>query len=268
MLISHEVPISLLETSKQFNDYDYCLLHLTYDFSEYKEFYINSIKNGRKVLLDNSLFELGDALTNEQLAQGVLDIKPTWYVIPDCLNNCNKTIERFQSFKKDYPDLPGLAIGVVQGSTIDELIECYKYMSKYADKIAIPFDSKGFECLSNSEDKLEKWCEGRPRFIKLLIDRKIWNYNKPHHLLGCSYAKEFSHDIYNNLNIESVDTSNPVVAGICDLKYEKNGLKTKPSIKLCDLITYAPSQKQLDLIKYNVNSFKEIFKNYEMDRIF
>ena len=28
MLISHEVPIELLEKSLEFNDYDYCLLHL------------------------------------------------------------------------------------------------------------------------------------------------------------------------------------------------------------------------------------------------
>lgn len=268
MLVSHEVPISLLETSKQFNDYDYCLLHLTYDFSEYRKFYIDSVKNGRKVLLDNSLFELGDSLTNVQLAQGVLDINPTWYVVPDCLNNCDETINRFKSFKKDYPNLPGLAIGVVQGSTLDELVKCYKYMSKYADKIAIPFDSKGFGDLVYNKDILEQWCQGRYLFIKHLIDNKIWNHNKPHHLLGCSYAKEFSNNIYNNLNIESVDTSNPVVAGICNLKYEKNGLKTKPSVKLCDLITCVPSQKQLELINYNVYKFKEIFKYYEMDNFF
>ena len=84
MLISHEIPLSLMEESKQFNDYDYCLLHLTYENEQYRQFYIDSIKNGRRVLLDNSLFELQDALTNDQLAAGVLDLRPTWYVVPDC----------------------------------------------------------------------------------------------------------------------------------------------------------------------------------------
>lgn len=258
MKISHEVPIDLLEKSKKFNDYDYCLLHLTYSHPQYKQFYIDSIKEGRRVLLDNSLFELGDALTNEQLAQGVRDIKPTWYVVPDCLNDCEKTIERFRKFKETYTDLPGLSIGVVQGSTIDELIECYKYMSENAHKIAIPFDSKGFECLSNSEDKLEKWCEGRPKFIKLLMDRGVWNFNKAHHLLGCSYAREFSNEIYTCLNVESVDTSNPVVAGLKGLIYTSNGLYTKPSVKLCELIDADVSDQQLSLIYYNVEKFREI----------
>ena len=63
MLVSHEVPISLLKYSQNFNDYDYCLLHLTYDHQEYKNYYIDAIKKGRKVLLDNSLFELGDSLS-------------------------------------------------------------------------------------------------------------------------------------------------------------------------------------------------------------
>ena len=50
MLVSHEVPISLLKYSQNFNDYDYCLLHLTYDHQEYKNYYIDAIKKGRKVL--------------------------------------------------------------------------------------------------------------------------------------------------------------------------------------------------------------------------
>ena len=38
MQISHEVPISLLKKSKDFNDYDYCLLHLL-EKPEYKKYY-------------------------------------------------------------------------------------------------------------------------------------------------------------------------------------------------------------------------------------
>lgn len=255
MLISHEVPISLLEKSKKFNDYDYCLLHLTYEYPEYRKFYKDS---NRKVLLDNSLFELGDSLSNEELAKGVLNINPTWYVIPDCLNNTSKTIERFRSFIKDYPSLPGLKIGVVQGKTLKGLIRCYKYMSKYADKIAIPFDCKGFSYLINTGNKLRDWMIGRRAFIRYLVISGIWNFKKPHHLLGCSLAEEFYGYDWNKLNIESLDTSNPIVAGLEGLRYEDRGLSEKPSVKLCELINISINNKEEELIDYNIKKFKEI----------
>lgn len=259
MLISHEVPIDLLERSKCFNDYDYCLLHLTYEHPEYREFYRNS---NRRVLLDNSLFELGDALTNQQLADGVRDINPTWYVIPDCLNDKNTTIDRFESFKRDFPDLPGRAIGVAQGATVSDLVDCYVYMSMYADKIAIPFDSKAFdEYMPDEKNPLVRWCNGRQAFIKELIDRDLWDYTKPHHLLGCSFATEFGNPLYKKLKIESVDTSNPIVAAICGKEYKGTlGLSDKPSVKLCDLITTkVPRCSKLEeLIDYNVEQFRRI----------
>lgn len=258
MLISHEVPLSLLKESKKFNDYDYCLLHLTYIDKNYKDFYIDSIKSGRKVLLDNSLFELQDALSGDQLAKGVLDIRPTWYVVPDCLHNKDITIERFESFKKTYSDLPGLKIGVAQGSTVAEITDCYKYMSENADKIAIPFDSKAFESYTGYVDTLERWCVGRQMFIQHLVDKGIWNQEKPHHLLGCSYAREFSNRLYRNISIESCDTSNPIVTGIKHLKYEQDGLDVKPSTRLCDLLYHKLTKDEIENVKYNITTFRRI----------
>lgn len=258
MLISHEVPISLLQKSKKFNDYDYCLLHLTYSNPEYRQYYMDAIKSGRQVLLDNGLFELGDALTNKQLAAGVVDIKPTWYVIPDCLHDTKTTIKRFEDFKRDYKDLPGMCIGVVQGSTINELIYCYQFMSEHADKIAIPFDSKAFESYTKCDDILERWCIGRQLFVQHLVDTGLWNDLKPHHLLGCSYAKEFANTLYGNISIETVDTSNPVVAGIKHLVYGEDGLTCKPSVKLCDLLGHEVTVYEQAIIEHNVKTFRGI----------
>ena len=258
MLVSHEVPLSLLNESRKFNDYDYCLLHLTYQYPQYKQFYIDSLKKGRKVLLDNSAYELGDALTNDQLANGVLDIKPTWYIIPDCLNDKDVTINRFENFIKDYKDLPGLKIGVVQGDNLKELKECYKYMSEKADKIAIPFASKGFECYFPLVDIDERHCCGRQMFIYELLRDGLWNKDKPHHLLGCSLAKEFLNLNYP-LYIESIDTSNPIIAGMLDLTYEdKRGINHKPSIKMCDFMEYDFSESQLRLVKSNIIKFHKM----------
>lgn len=261
--VSHEIPISYLEKSKSFNDYDYCLVHLTYERPEYQAFYEQSLREGRKVLLDNSLFELETMFDAEKFVEKIKEINSInssnfEFVVPDALHEMEATINSFESFKNRFTNLPGKYIGVVQGKTVKEMLECYKYMSNHADKIAIPFDSKAFEELYPSNDKLESWCEGRQAFISTLVKRDLWNNDKPHHLLGCSYAKEFSYKLYNLISIESIDTSNPVVAGIKGLRYSVNGLHEKPSIKLCDLIDYQISDKEAALIDYNVAKFKDI----------
>lgn len=257
MKIAHEVPTAVLHLSRQFNDYDYCLLHLTFEDKEYEQFYINSVKSGREVLLDNSLFELGDSLSQEVMIEGIRRINPKWYVVPDCLNDKEETIRRFESWKNTAGDVCGLKIGVVQGKTIDELIDCYKYMSENADKIAIPFDSKAFET-DKEGNVLKKWSEGRKSFVKLLVDKGIWNHKKPHHLLGCSLAEEFTEPLYRSISIESIDTSNPVVAGCLGIRYHEKGLDYKPKIKLCELAHIKPSTYQIECILHNVKTFRRL----------
>lgn len=264
MQISHEVPLSVLYESESFNDYDYCLLHLTYEYEEYKKYYQEASRKGRRVLLDNSIFELGNALTLEEVARGVEEIKPTWVVVPDCLDDKDTTIQRFKEWEDKYSYLDVLTIGVVQGSTVEELIECYLFMSEHADKIALSFDSKAYSQLINSIQELKgtptlkQWCLGRQLFIRKLVDEDLWNYYKPHHLLGCSLAAEFSNSLYNKLNIETIDTSNPVVAAIHNQRYGIHGLTTKPSTKLCDLITHVFDSYEKRLMEYNIQMFRYI----------
>ena len=179
---------------------------------------------------------------------------------PDSLQNAYETLTNFNNFTKEYTNLPGLKIGVVQGRTWNELFQCYQYISESADYVAISFDYDYYLTTgeSTTNDKLEFWCSGRQRFIDQLIDRGVFRFDKPHHLLGCSLAREFKHYV-DNPAIRSVDTSNPVVAGLHNLKYNGDlGLKTKPSTKLADLIDSVPTEDQMAIINYNVNKFKEI----------
>ena len=41
MKVSHEVPISFLDISPEFNDYDYCLPHFLDQYPEYEEYFRN-----------------------------------------------------------------------------------------------------------------------------------------------------------------------------------------------------------------------------------
>lgn len=260
ILISHEVPQCLLEKSLQFNDYNYCLVHLCETHPIYKEFYKKSRVNGLDLLLDNSIFELGKAFDPAKFANYIQELQPSYYVIPDSLENKDETIQSYKNFVRDYDNLNGAKIGVVQGKTFNELVECYKFMSDNADYIALSFDLSFYQYIGTGNTKLERQCSGRIRFIETLYHECIINHDKPHHLLGCSLAKEFRYYTKNGFSfIRSCDTSNPVVSGMLGITYSGEfGLQTKPSIKLADMIDRTVTDQEFHNIRYNVLNFKKI----------
>lgn len=264
MLVSHETPISFLDQSRSYNDFDYALVHLFETHPEYYAFFKSSLSMGREVLLDNSIFELKEAFNPEKYAEYVSELNPTYFIVPDVLEDSAATIESYEKFKANYSgDLIGMWIGAVQGKTYQDIVECYRYMSQNADYIAISFDFSWYQQIGYSQSsnphlsKLEKMCTGRQKLIKMLQEDGIWNYKKPHHLLGNSLPQEML--FYKNMpSIRSVDTSNPIIAGIHGIRYIKNyGVSEKPSVKLADLIDYEITIEQQTDILYNVQEYKK-----------
>ena len=261
--VSHESPLSLLEDSTKFNDYQYCLVHLMEEQDMYREWftykYRSLVPNG-EILLDNSIFELGESFNPDRYAHWANEIKPNYYIVPDVLEDGYATILQYEQFTKKYPDLPGLAIGVVQGKTWQEVIDCYQFMSNNADYIAISFDFSMYNVTGVGENRLQLCSTGRQQLVKRLIDEGLWNFSKPHHLLGCSLATEFKWYRQNNIyNIRSVDTSNPVMVGYEGEYYNDNlGVNWKPTKKLFEHIEAPTSDTELEAIKYNTEMFDRI----------
>ena len=268
MLVSHESPIAILEESKSYNDYDYALVHLFETYPEYYNFFKCSLAAGREVLLDNSIFELGESFDPKKYIKYITELNPTFYIVPDVLENAQATMSSwnkfFLNFKVDLEDRT--SIGVVQGNTYQELVECYKFMADNADYIAISFDYSWYNKIAYSKrpgrlGHLDRWCAGRPHLIQRLVDDGIWDNTKPHHLLGASLAREFKTyiPVASELNIRSLDTSNPVVAGLLGHRYMANqGLNHKPSQMLADMIATQPDLDQMDDIIFNTKQFKNI----------
>lgn len=269
MKVSHESPISLLEISHLYNDFDYALVHLFETHPAYKQYFksAKSIYN-REVLLDNSIFELGKSFDSDKYIKEILWLEPNMFIVPDVLEESRDTIESYKKWRQEGKidhiknSFPVRSIGAIQGKTWQELISCYKFMSENADMIAISFDFSYYHITGEGWNPLERFCSGRKRFIDQLIDSGIWDWSKPHHLLGCSLAKEFRYYVDNNIhNIVSCDTSNPIVAAINNLKYDADyGLPIKPSVKLADLIDHQFTPDQLELAKYNTTMFKKIIR--------
>ena len=255
--IAHEAPLSIMKKVRERTDFCYALVHLFEENLEYLQFFKESLLLGREVILDNSIFELGEAFDSERFAYWIKELKPTKYIIPDVLEDGEKTVNNLILWIEQYKDLPGRKMGVVQGKTYEDLVNCYLEIDKYCDEIAISFNYSYYENLVNSGNKLYDWCRGRQLFIDMLVEDGFINHKKSHHLLGASIPGEFSY--YNKYDfIHSLDTSNPIIHGIRNIRYREWGLDTKESVKLFELINIELTEEQEDDIDYNIYKFKQL----------
>jgi hypothetical protein len=270
--IAHEAPLSIMERMREVTDYDYALACLFDKIPGYYEFFEKSVAYGRVVLLDNGVFEDGVPMEAAKYVEWIEKLKPTEYIVPDEFDKASVTIENFANWRSSYKDLPGKAIGVVQGTTLDQMIAVYEFMASYADKIAINFASVYYQDVINGDNWDERAVHGRFRFINHLITQGIYAKNKPHHLLGCSLPKEYDRlaTVYPYRDgktyidyFESMDTSAPVIWGLLTGRYpdDLGTIAKKNKTKLKDLITADVSHtKQLD-IEYNVAKFREYLRS-------
>lgn len=253
--IAHEAPKSIFDEVNEVTDYSYALVHLFEEDEEYLNQFKKAISKGREVILDNSIFELEEAFDAEKFAGWVERLRPTWYIVPDALENVKKTMSQMAEWNMRYKDLPGKKIGVVQGKSYEEIKACYIYMNEIADvdMIAISFDYSYYNVSYPHPNKYVSWCYGRAKLLGDLLRDGIINEDKKHHLLGCSLPQEFS--LYSQYTwIYSLDTSNPVVHGIKGIEYGEDGLWSKESQKLFELINY--EVEDTNTILYNINKFK------------
>lgn len=261
MKISHESPLALLETSRQYNDYDYALVHLFEEIPEYYKFFKDSIEQGRHVILDNSIFELGKAFDPKQFLFWIDQLKPTEYIIPDVLEDALGTMDNALDWKENYWGMTpknSKSIGVVQGKTYEDLVNCYQYLDNVinVDKLAISFDYSYYLEVCPHPNKWMGYVNGRVQTLTRLLNDGIINKDKPHHLLGCALPIEFLFYREGFDWIDTIDTSSPVVHGLRGIVYEPGGLVSKQSVKLVDLIRAVPTPEQMSAIMWNIPCFR------------
>ena len=244
MLVSHEVPKTLLNDSLKFNDYDYFLIHQIINFKEYKDFFNVSKKLNRRQILDNSCYELKESFDFDKFANFVKELKPSEYLIPDCFNDKEKNLELFDKWMTKYSNLEGTKIVTLHGKTISDFIESYKYFDKYNVKIAFNFAETMFKDFGSLS-------EGRKKVFEALLP--VINQNKKHHLLGCYLPQDF--EFFKNFSfIETIDTSSPICSAF---ELKKYPISEKPKITIDEVQNTEPTLEILDLINYNTFYFKK-----------
>jgi hypothetical protein len=255
--IAHECPKSIFSEIEKVTDYSYALVHLFEEDPEYLALFKQAKAAGREIILDNSIFELEEAFDAEKYAYWIRELEPTWYIVPDALEDADKTMNQMSDWLEKYNDSYGKKIGVIQGKTYEQLKRCYEYMNYIAkvDMIAISFDYSYYTTSVPHSNKHVSWMLGRVKLLGDLLKDGIINTDKKHHLLGISLPQEGLYYKHSNYDwIYSIDTSNPIVHGIKKVPYLDVGLFTKESQKLVEMIDY--KVEDTNLIMNNLYKFR------------
>ena len=257
MKVSHEVPRCLLTLSPEINDYEYILPHLLDQDEEYLAYYREAKAKGRYIVMDNSLHELGEAYDFDRLKYWVNELEPDEFMVPDVWMDCHQTAAQAKYWLQfDFPTKTK-SIAVIQGKDKNDAYLCAGLLRELGyDKLCVSYGATWYnDFFPHTNTDMGK-ALGRVRFVQGLLNLSHLNDVK-FHLLGCSIPQEFGwYD--NNPRIESIDTSNPVMAALDGIKYNNNGLNYKPNANMNDHFDMMFDELDYDLVKYNTNKFKQI----------
>ena len=257
MKVSHEVPRCLLTASQEFNDYDYALPHLFDQDEEYLQYFMDAKADGRYIIMDNSLHELGEAYNHERLRHWVSVLEPDEFIVPDVWMKCSETAAQAKYWKQfKYPKKTKLT-AVIQGENKNQAYLCANLLAGLGyDKLCVSYGATWYNDFFPHNNPDMGKALGRVRFVQGLLKLDQLKDIK-FHLLGCSIPQEFGwYD--NNPRIESIDTSNPVMAALEGTMYTERGLTEKPKANMNDHFDIKFKDIQYEDILHNTTLFREI----------
>ena len=278
--ISHEFVENILGGGSEKVDYDYALVHLLKKNDYYRNFFYKQKEKGREIILDNSLFEMGEAFSGEEYATEIQKLEPTYYVLPDVFNAYQENLDSARRFLDEHFIKNSFPVGAIHGESLWELTNSYVKMlsllKPYKNKkIAIPFGSRAFEFsykeakkgLSTFEikkyenDYLYKKSRNRFYFLEKMAEMRIINREVKHHLLGNYTPAEFVYyreSLEEFTFIDSIDTSHPVAMGLEGATYSEAGIYYKSAVKVDLLFKTDLDLTARDVIFNNVDAFRDI----------
>jgi len=256
--VSHETPFCMLEKSLEFNDYQYALVHLLESNEEYRNHFLKCKEMGVEIYLDNSLHELGYTMDADTLLKWVNILEPSTFFVPDVWEDAKTSIENAKQWANiELPE--GITkVAVVQAKYIWEAEDCVQaYKNLGYKKIAFSYGAEYYHTICPHPNKDLGKAIGRYIVIYKLYNNKTLTPSDRVHLLGTASPIEFG--MYKDIEcIESIDTSNPIMAAIGEMPYTKMGLHMKPLANMNKYQDMSIDFVNEDLIEYNVEMFRTI----------
>jgi len=258
MKISHEVPICLLEDSLDFNDYQYCLPHLLDQDEDYKNYFDKVKQQGIYIIMDNSLHELGVAYDKSRLIHWINELKPNEFIVPDVWQDTTQSIVNARFWAQIELPKEVTKVAVVQAQNFLDAMLCYQtYRDLGYKKIAFSYGAEYYLDHSNHPNKNLAKALGRIEVIGRMYSMGLIQPNDRVHLLGCQVPQEFSW--YKDAGfIETIDTSNPIMATLDGIQYGRNGLLDKPKSNMND--NFYTTELDYNLLDWNLRMFRKLLK--------
>lgn len=208
-------PLTKLDVADMGTGY-FALAQFVLKHKDYAQFFKTRSERGYFTILDNGLAE-GTQVDTPQLLKAIELIKPSEVIAPDVLYDCEKTISSMYDFLDVVPKEINV-MGVPQGSTPEEYLDCYDSMLKQdrittigLSKFSVP---KSFSCETGSL----RVGVNRQYLIKVLKDYGA--LKKPLHLLGMRDPFEYTAYKGNDF-VRSTDSCLPVLAGLKGILFDK-----------------------------------------------
>ena len=180
MKISHELPLSLLSYSEDWNDYDYCLPHLLDKHTDYKQYFLEAKEKGRFIIMDNGLFE-GVTHTVTDLLEKINLIEPNIFIVPDAWNDSIITVKNAKYWTQFKVPFKTKLMVVLQGNTVNEIEMLYRQCIDLGyTHFAINHSSIVYQSLCDSPQVIANQSVGRVMLINHLLSQNLNNFYETH----------------------------------------------------------------------------------------
>jgi hypothetical protein len=225
---------------------------------EYRTFFLNSKNVARYIVMDNSLHELGEAYSTDRLMYWVNKLEPDEFIVPDVWEDYAASVRNAKLWANTKLPENTTKVAVVQAKNLHEANLCVQaYKDLGYKKIAFSYGASYYNDVCPHINKDLGKAIGRFMVISSMLKDKILSVKDRVHLLGTASPIEFG--MYKNMPfIESIDTSNPIMAAISEMSYTKMGLYMKPMANMNKYQDVSLDFVNEDLVEYNVEMFKKI----------
>jgi hypothetical protein len=225
---------------------------------EYRTFFLNSKNVARYIVMDNSLHELGEAYSTDRLMYWVNKLEPDEFIVPDVWEDYAASVRNAKLWANTKLPENTTKVAVVQAKNLHEANLCVQaYKDLGYKKIAFSYGASYYNDVCPHINKDLGKAIGRFMVISSMLKDKILSVKDRVHLLGTSSPIEFG--FYVDMPfIESIDTSNPIMAAIGEMPYTKMGLHLKPMANMNKHQDISKEFVNEDLVDFNVEMFRTI----------
>ncbi len=240
------------------------LAHLVDKDDEYANFYAEMSDRGDFLICDNGAFELGASYDPTRLIELGQRCKADAIVLPDYPSEpASKTVGASSAMIDAVKDAGFKTMFVPQSKTgdVEDWIQGYVWAAETPSIDIIGMSILG---IPNALDHIHP---GYARVVmaQILLERKLFNFEKYHHYLGLTAGPNLEIPSLTNMGvIDSCDSSGPVWAGICGHRYTPNAdsfqLISKVKMHVDFNYPMTEDKETLKTIQNNIDMTQELFK--------